>query len=165
MKISAIAAMANNRVIGHQNDIPWNMPRDMKFFMRTTTGHHIIMGRKNYESIGKPLPKRTNVVITRNPYYISTGCVIVHSLEDALNVAFENGEEEAFIIGGGVIYELAMDYVDKIYLTEIDVDVEGDVFFPEFDLSEWDEVSSEFFPADERNSADMVFKVYERKKR
>jgi dihydrofolate reductase len=163
MIISAIAAIAKNNVIGYNNDIPWNMPKDMKFFMRTTTGHHIIMGRKNFESLGRPLPRRTNIVITRNPFYISTGCIIVHSLEEALSVAKENGEEEVFIIGGGIVYDQAMDYLDKIYLTEIDIEVEGDVFFPQVDETIWKETSVEFSPADEKNKADMVFKVFERR--
>jgi len=160
---SAIAAIAKNNVIGHNNDIPWNMPKDMKFFMRTTTGHHIIMGRKNYESLGRPLPRRTNIVITRNPFYISTGCIIVHSLEEALSIAKENGEEEAFITGGGIIYDLSMDYLDKIYLTEIDLEVEGDVFFPEVDEKIWKETSAEFVASDEKNPADMIFKTFERR--
>ncbi len=164
MKISAIVAVAKNNVIGKDNDIPWNMPRDMKYFMRTTTGHHIIMGRKNYESLGRPLPRRTNIVITRNPFYISTGCIVVHSLEEALSIAHSNGEEEAFVIGGGVIYELAMDYLDRIYLTELDLEVEdGDVFFPEMDMDVWEEKSAQFFAADDKNRADMTFKVFERK--
>jgi dihydrofolate reductase len=163
MIISAIAAIAKNNVIGYNNDIPWNMPKDMKFFMRTTTGHHIIMGRKNFESLGRPLPRRTNIVITRNPFYISTGCIIVHSLEEALSVAKENGEEEVFIIGGGIVYDQAMDYLDKIYLTEIDIEVEGDVFFPQVDETIWKETSAKVSPANEKNKADMIFKVFERR--
>ena len=163
MTISAIVAAAKNQVIGSGNQIPWHLPHDFKYFKRTTLNHHIIMGRKNYESIGKPLPKRTNVVITRNPFYISTGCIVVHSLEEALNVAHENGEDEAFIIGGGVIYELAMPFIDRIYITDVDLEVEGDVFFPAIDLEIWKEISAESFKADEKNPADMVFRVYERK--
>ena len=162
MIISAIVAVAHKNVIGHQNDIPWNMPRDMRYFMNTTKGHHIIMGRKNYESIGRPLPKRTNIIVTRNPFYISSGCVVVHSLEEALYTAKVNGEEEVFIIGGGMIYQQSMDYLDKIYLTEIDLKVPGDVFFPEINQDEWQLVSEEFFAADEKNAADMIFKVFQR---
>lgn len=162
MIISAIVAAAKNNVIGSGNQIPWHLPHDFKFFKRTTLNHHIIMGRKNYESIGKPLPKRTNVVITRNPFYISSGCIVVHSLTEALLVAKENGEDEAFVIGGGVIYDLAMPFLDRIYFTDIDLDVEGDVFFPTIDPDIWKEISAEPFTADEKNKANMVFRVFER---
>ena len=165
MLISAIVAVSRNGVIGKDNQIPWYLPEDLKFFKRTTLDHHILMGRKNYQSIGKPLPKRTNVVITRDPYFVSTGCVVVHSIEEALQVAHDNGETEAFIIGGGEIYKQAMPYVQKLYISEVDVEVEGDVFFPEIDKSEWDVVSEEHFPFNERNAFSFTVRVYERKDR
>ena len=163
MRISAIVAVAKGNVIGHNNQIPWYLPNDLKFFKRTTLGHHIIMGRKNYQSIGRPLPKRTNIVVTRNPYFISSGCLIAYSLEEALKLAYENGEQEAFIIGGGVIYDLAMEYLDRIYLTEIDLEVEGDVFFPKIDYAVWKIISEEVHQPDEKNQYRHTIKVLERK--
>lgn len=163
MRISAIVAMANNRVIGRNNDIPWYLPADLKYFKKVTLGHHIIMGRKCYESIGNPLPKRTNIVITRNLFYVSSGCLVTHSLEDALQIAKNNGEEEAFIIGGAQIYDLAMPYVERLYLTEVNLEVEGDVLFSELDMEQWNLLSEEAHTADEKNPYDYVFKVLERK--
>jgi dihydrofolate reductase len=163
MTISAIAATARNNVIGKDNQIPWYLPEDLKFFKRTTIGHHIIMGRKNFLSIGRPLPKRTNVVITRDPFFTATGCIMAHSLDEALEIAKRNGEDEAFIIGGGEIYRQSLPYWDKLYLTEVDLEVEGDVFFPEIDESEWEEISSEPHKADEKNPCDFTFRVFERK--
>ena len=162
MRISAIAAMSKNRVIGRDNQIPWHLPSDLKFFQRTTTGHHVIMGRKNYLSMGKPLANRTNIVITRNPFFISSGCTVVHSLEEALSVAHQAKEEEAFIIGGGEIYQLAMHLLDRIYLTTIDTVVEGDVFFPEFDLRDWKLVKEDAFLPDHKNAYAFVIQVFDR---
>ena len=138
MIVSAIVAVAKNNVIGINNGIPWYLPADLKYFKKTTLNHHIIMGRKSYESIGRPLPKRTNVIITRDPFYIASNCLVVHSVEEGLKLALDNNEEEAFIIGGGEIYRLAMPFVDRLYLTEVDLDVEGAVHFPELDFSEWE---------------------------
>lgn len=162
MRISAIAAMSTNRVIGKDNQIPWHLPADLKFFQRTTVGHHVIMGRKNYDSIGKPLYRRTNIVITRNPYFISSGCTIVHTLEEGIAIAHANGEEEAFIIGGGEIYRLAMDYLDRIYLTTIDLITDGDVLFPEFDLSAWRVTSEEHYEPDAKNIHPFIIQVFDR---
>lgn len=162
MIVSAIVATARNLVIGHNNQIPWYLPADLKYFKKTTTGHHVIMGRKSYDSIGKPLPNRTNVVITRDPYFVATGCVVVHSLAEALELAEANGETEAFIIGGGQIYRQSWQYLDRIYQTEVDTTHEGDVFFPEIAAKEWQELSREAHPADEKNEFGYVFKVLER---
>lgn len=162
MRISAIAAMSKNRVIGKDNQIPWHLPADMKFFQRTTLGHHVIMGRKNYESMGVPLARRTNIVITRNPFFISSGCIVVHTLEEALARVHATDEEEAFIIGGGEIYRLAMDFLDRIYLTTIDLVVDGDVFFPEFDLNSWHITSEEHFAPDQKNAYSFVIQVFDR---
>ena len=164
MIISAIAAMDRNRVIGKDNQIPWYLPADLKFFKRTTLHHHVLMGRKNYQSIGKPLPKRTNVVITRNPYFISSGCIVVHSIEEALEVAHHNQEEEVFIIGGGEIYAQAMPFTQRMYLSEIDAEFDGDVFFPEFDMSEWDITSEEYHAPDNKNKYPFTVRIYERKR-
>ena len=162
MIVSAIVAISNNRVIGKENDIPWYLPADLKYFKKITLNHHIVMGRKTYQSIGKPLPKRTNIILTRDPFFVSTGCLVVHSLNQALEIAFDHDEEEVFIIGGGQIYELALAGLDKVYLTEVDIDVEGEVKFPELPADEWKEISSEVHLSDEKNEHGYTFKVYER---
>lgn len=165
MNISCIVATAKNNVIGKDNDIPWYLPADLKYFKKTTLDHHIIMGRNCYESIGRPLPKRTNIILSRNPFYISTGCLVAHSMDEALEIAFENGEEEAFIIGGGKIYEQSQKLWDRLYLTEVDLEVEGDVFFPEIRSKDWNLVSEEKHLADEKNLYDYTFKVFNRKRK
>src|SRR5690349_18925210 len=122
MIISHIAAMAENRVIGKNNDLPWRLPDDMKFFMQTTKGHHVIMGRKNYDSLHekfKPLPHRTNIVVTRQKKFNAPGCTVVNSVEEAIEIARKNNEPEAFVIGGAEIYRLTLPYTNRIYLTEI----------------------------------------------
>ena len=119
MVVSAIVAAAKNNVIGNGADIPWRLSGDMKYFKRTTLEHHIIMGRKTFESMGRPLPKRTNIVLTRDPYYVGTGIIVAKSLAEALRIAHDNGEEEVFIIGGGEIYKQSLDLLDKIYLTRV----------------------------------------------
>lgn len=162
MLVSAIVAAARNRVIGKDNQIPWYLSSDLKYFKRTTLGHHVIMGRKSFESIGRPLPKRTNIIITRAPYYAASGCLVARSLPEALSIAHANGETEAFIIGGGEIYALSLPLLDKLYLTEVDAAPEGDVFFPELDFPEWELISSESHPADDKNDHAYTFKVYER---
>jgi len=162
MIISCIVAVAEDNVIGKDNDIPWYLPNDLKYFKKRTLNHHIIMGRKCYQSIGKPLPKRTNVIVTRDPYFISSNCIVAQSIEQALNVAYENEEEEVFIIGGGTIYEQTQMIWDKLYLTEVDLKAEGDIFFPKLDMSEWDFISSEEHKKDDKNKFDHVFKVYQR---
>lgn len=154
--------MAKNRVIGKDNRIPWYLSGDLKYFKKTTLHHHILMGRKGFQSIGKPLPKRTNVVITRNPFFVASNVLIARSIEEALQIAADNGEEEAFIIGGGQIYAQSMDYWDKLYLTVVDAEVEGDVFFPEINLGNWRLLSEEAHRADEKNDYDYTFQVYEK---
>jgi len=161
--VSAIVATAANLVIGHNNQIPWYLPADLQYFKKTTLGHHIIMGRKSFESIGRPLPKRTNIVVTRDPFFVATGCVVAHSLPEALAIADENGETEAFVIGGGEIYRQAMPLLDKLYLTEVDAVVEGDVFFPKIEEGDWQETSSETHGADEKNEYGFTFRVLQRK--
>ena len=165
MTVSAIVAISNNRVIGSDNDIPWYLPADLKYFKKVTLNHHIIMGRKTFESIGRPLPKRTNVVLTRDLFFMATNCLVTHSIEQALQLAADNGEEEVFIIGGGQIYELAMPLLDRLYLTEVDVDIPEDqpvVKFPELPEEEWKEVSAEAHVPDEKNKYGYVFKIFER---
>lgn len=166
MTISLIAALARNRVIGKNNDLPWHLPDDMKYFMQTTQGHHVIMGRKNYESIPlryRPLPQRTNIVVTRQPYFDAPGCTVVHSLPEALNKAAAAGEQEVFIIGGAQIYKEALPHAHRLYLTEIDAEPVGDTFFPEWNAAEWKETSRQHHPADHRHPYAFDFVIYERK--
>lgn len=131
MKISIIAALAGKkRVIGSSNKIPWYIQGELKRFKEITIGHPIIMGRKTHESIGKALPGRTNIVITHDPNYLAEGCVVVHGLEEALRQA--QGDDECFVIGGGQIYKEALPLADKLYLTYIDKEISGDVYFPDY---------------------------------
>lgn len=163
MKISMIAAMTRNRVIGKDNDIPWHLPDDFKYFKDTTQGHFVIMGRKNFESLPdkfRPLPHRPNVIITRQADYDGEGSYVVDSLAKALDLARANGEDEAFIIGGGQIYQMALPVADLIYLTEIDAELEGEVFFPEFDLTGWKEISRIHHNADDRHKFAFDFVIY-----
>lgn len=162
MIVSAILAATKNNVIGKDNNIPWHLSADLKYFKKTTLNHHIIMGRKTYSSIGKALPKRTNIIITRNPYFIVSNCIVMHSIDEALEFALENGEEEVFIIGGGEIYKQSMPYLDKIYLTEVDLKVKGDAYFPKLDDKEWKIISTDHHPADEKNDFAYTFKILER---
>ncbi len=162
MPISIIAAVARNGVIGKNNQMPWYLPNDLKYFKNTTLGHHVIMGRKNYEAEGKPLPKRENIIVTRQAGYQAVGCAVVHSLEEALKLA--RHDPEPFIIGGGNIYRQALPIADKLYLTRIEADIEGDVYFPKVGYEEWKLVWSENHQADERNKYEHEFQVYERKK-
>ncbi len=164
MIVSAIVATASNGVIGKHNAIPWYLPADLKYFKKTTLYHHVIMGRKSYESIGRPLPKRTNVIITRNPLFIASNCLIVHSIEEALQLALANDETEAFIIGGAQIYTQSLPYLDRLYLTEVALDVEGDAFFPQLHYNEWQEITSEHHQPDDKNEHAYTFRVLDRKK-
>lgn len=163
MTVSAIVAVAKNGVIGMHNEIPWYLPADLAYFKRTTLGHHVIMGRNSFRSIGRPLPKRTNVVVTRDPYFAAEGVLAAHSIQEALGIAFDSGETEAFIIGGGQIYRDSMPLWDKLYLTEVDIEPEGDVFFPEINPAEWRETWREAHAADEKNECGWVFRILERR--
>ena len=162
MILSAIVATAKNNVIGKNNQIPWYLPADLKYFKRVTTGHHVIMGRKCYESIGRPLPNRTNIVITRDAFFISSNCLIARNIKEALEIAFDNEEKEAFIIGGGEIYNQTQEFWDKLYITEVDLEVEGDVFFPSVDLQDWTLMDKQCHQKDDKNEFDYCFKVYDR---
>jgi dihydrofolate reductase len=161
-RISIIAAMAENRVIGVNNTLPWRLPADLRRFRRITTGHHVIMGRRNYESIGKPLPERHNIVVTRNPDYRAPGCTVTHSLEQALATAWNDAE--VFVIGGADIYRQAFDRADRLYLTLVHADIRGDTYFPEFDTAQWCEISRERHEADGKNPYAYTFLTYDRKR-
>ena len=166
MKVSLIVAVSENSVIGKDNDLIWRLPKDMKFFKETTLGHHVIMGRKNFESIPhkySPLPNRRNVIITKQADYKAKGCVIVNSVKEALEVASKNGDPEPFIIGGGQIYKIALEanLVDKIYLTKIHHSFDGDTFFNELG-SEWEETSRSDLKSDEKHAYDYSFLTFEK---
>ena len=163
MQISIIVAVAQNGVIGKDNTLLWKLSADLKRFKEFTMGHHIIMGRKTFESIGKPLPGRTSVIISTNPDLKIEGCIVVNSLENAFKVAEKAGDTEACIIGGGQIYKLAMSQADKIHYTEVNLEPEGDTFFPEIDKKIWKEIARQECKADEKNESDYTFVDYERK--
>jgi dihydrofolate reductase len=157
MIVSIIVAMDENRGIGYQNRLPWDLPDDLKRFKRLTMGHSIIMGRKTFESIGKPLPGRTNIVVTRNPQYQPHGCRVAHSFKEALTISQDIEDEEVFIIGGAGLFRQALDIADRIYLTQIHAQVQADVFFPQYDQSNWQEITSSFRPADDANQFGSTF--------
>ena len=166
MKVSLIVAVSENGVIGKDNDLIWHLPIDMKFFKDTTLGHHVVMGRKNFESIPhkyRPLTDRTNIVITRQSGYKAEGCIVVDSVVAALDIAKNNGDTEPFIIGGGQIYKLALEanLVDKIYLTKINHTFDGDTFFPELE-NEWKEVQRIDCKSDEKHAHDYSFLTFEK---
>ncbi|MBI1770604.1 MAG: dihydrofolate reductase [Bacteroidetes bacterium] len=165
MTVSIIAAVAKNGVIGKGNDLPWRLPDDMRFFMQTTNGHHVIMGRKNYESLPekfKPLPNRTNIVISRQKNFLANGCTVVHELNEGIQMAMTNSEKELFIIGGAEIYKLALPITDTLYLTEIDAEIDGDTFFPEWDKKVWKEISRQHHPMDAKHKFAFDFVVYKK---
>ncbi len=165
MTISLIAALSKNRVIGRNNDLPWKLPDDMKYFMDTTMGNSVIMGRKNYDSLPpkfRPLPKRTNIVVTRQKNFKAPGCLVVHSFFDAITVARQTGDQEVFNIGGAELFKLGLNVTNRMYLTEIDAVIEGDVYFPAFDKSAWKETSRRHNPVDERHAFAFDFVVYDR---
>lgn len=160
--VSIIVAIARNRTIGCANKLLWNISEDMLHFKSITTGHPVIMGRKTFESIGRPLPNRTNVIITRYPEsYNYKGCIAVGSLEEAIGMFPE--EEEVFVIGGGQIYKQALPLADKLYITVIHDDYEGDTFFPEWDPKEWEEISRQTYSRGENFKKSFSFIEYVRK--
>jgi dihydrofolate reductase len=159
---SFVVAVARNGVIGRTNGLPWRLPADLAFFKRVTMGHPIIMGRKTYESIGKPLPGRLNIVVTRSAGFQAPGCTVVGTLEEAYRAAGD--APEVFIIGGAQIYEAAFATADRIYLTEVESQVEGDTFFPRFDRNRWDETVLETHGRDERHAHSMRIVRLDRKR-
>ncbi|TND07462.1 MAG: dihydrofolate reductase [Bacteroidetes bacterium] len=166
MKISAIVAAAENNVIGKDNRLIWRLPADMKFFKEKTTGHCVVTGRKNYESIPdkfRPLPDRTNIVVTRQPNYNAPGATVVNSIEAAVAFAKAQGETELFIIGGGEIYRQFMPLYDNIYLTRVHATFEGDAFFPDLDTAAWQLKWTEAHAADEKHLAAFTFQEWNRR--
>ena len=168
MKVSIIAAVAEFYAIGRNNDLIWRLPRDMKFFTRKTTGHHVIMGRKNWDSIPdkyRPLPNRTNIVVTRRKDFSADGCVVVNSIEAGLEIARNAGDDEAFIIGGGQIYKLSLEsnLVDTMYITWVHEKFDADTFFPEVNFGEWNNMGEDHWEADEKNPHAFTITTYTRK--
>ncbi|PNS11691.1 type 3 dihydrofolate reductase [Mixta theicola] len=159
--ISLIAALAADRVIGMENAMPWDLPADLAWFKRNTLNKPVIMGRLTWESIGRPLPGRHNIVVSSQPGNTTDSVTWVTSLEDALAAAGD--VEEIMVIGGGRIYEQMLDRADRIYLTHIDAEVEGDTHFPDYEPDEWQSVFSEFHDADEKNSHSYCFEILERR--
>ena len=159
--IILIAAVAENNSLGKDNQIIWHLPDDFQRFKQLTTGHHIIMGRKTFESFPKPLPNRTHVVISRQKNYNPEGCIVVSNLADAL--AISPNEEDIFIIGGAQIYELALPFCDKLELTRVHQTFEADAFFPQINLSKWNLVSKEHHSKDEKHLVDFTYETYMRK--
>ncbi|MDN5203187.1 dihydrofolate reductase [Fulvivirgaceae bacterium BMA10] len=160
---SIIAAKSNNNVIGKNNDLVWHMPADMKYFMNKTKGHYVIMGRKTFESLGKPLPGRPTIIITRKKGYKVENCWVVPTIEEAFKIAEDEGQQHVFILGGAQIYKQTMDVADNMFITEIKGEFEGDAFFPAIDHNKWKEASREEHQPDERNKYPYAFVEYVRK--
>ncbi|MGU5685540.1 MULTISPECIES: type 3 dihydrofolate reductase [unclassified Aeromonas] len=163
MKISMIAAMAHDRVIGKDNQMPWHLPADLAHFKRVTLGKPVLMGRKTFESIGRPLPGRRNLVISRNPGYQAEGIEVVGSVEAALALLASSAVEELMVIGGGHLYAEMLPSADRLYLTQIDLVVEGDTRFPAFDDGQWQRIDCESHPADEKNPHPYRFETWQRR--
>ena len=159
MIVSLIVAMSENRVIGRDGDMPWRLSADLRRFRQLTMEHTIIMGRRTWESIGRLLPGRKTVIITRNPHFLVAGATIVDNLDDALNAAGD--DSEVFIIGGGEIYRLAFPIANRIYVTRVLAEIEGDTTFPEIDWQKWTRIESESHVADEKNNYDYIFETWE----
>lgn len=159
--ISFILAMDENRVIGKNNQLPWHLPEDLKFFKRVTMGHPIAMGRKTHESIGRALPGRENIIITRQKDFRSEGCIVFHSMEEFISYC-QNQEDEIFVIGGAEIFKATFVFADRLYITLIHEEFDGDTFFPEYPEQEWELVSCEKGIRDEKNPYEYEFRIYQR---
>lgn len=159
-RIALIAAMTENRVIGRENRLPWRLSADLRRFKSLTMGKPVIMGRKTYESIGKPLPGRSNIVVTRDPDYRAQGCRVVHSLEQALEAAA--GHDEVMVIGGAQLYRQTLDRAERMYLTLVKTELDGDTLFPQIEMRHWRELERESHRADEKNEYDYDFVTLER---
>lgn len=160
--ISLIVAMDQNRVIGKNNKLPWHLPADLQYFKKVTMGHPIVMGRKTFESIGRVLPGRENVIVTRNQEFKAEGCVVLHDIAQ-IKMFADNHEEEVFVIGGAEIFKEILPLTDRLYITEIHETFEGDTFFPEIDENEWDEISSNPGNIDEKNRFAHDFIILQKK--
>lgn len=166
MKINIVVAATENDVIGKDNRLLWHLPNDMAFFKNTTWGMPVIMGRKTFDSMGKPLKGRTNIIVTRSQEMASAppeGAVVTSSLEDAISIADETDANECYIIGGGEIFRLSMDIAHKIFMTRVHTKLEGDVFFPRIDENLWRIATAKSFPADEKHAFPYTFEIWQRK--
>ena len=164
MDVSLIAAVDENFGIGYQNHLPWHLPKEYALFKRITQYHHILMGSRTFESLGKPLPKRTHIVISRRrDYPLPEGCFLVSSLEEGLQIARERAEKEAFVIGGSQIYSLALPYADWLYISFIHAAFEVDAYFPQLNWGEWVLKEEQYYPSDEKNAYSFTFRKYRRK--
>ena len=165
MIISLIVAMDEKRGIGKAGKLPWRLSSDLKRFRELTMGHHLIVGRKTFESIGKPLPGRQMIVVTRNTGFKPEGCIVAGSVQEALDIALERGETEVFVIGGAQIYSQTFQIADRVYLTQVHAKVDADTFFPELNYEAWTPTQSAFQPADDKNQYSFTFNLLERKMR
>jgi dihydrofolate reductase len=163
MRLSLIAAVAENGVIGRGNELPWRLPLDLKRFRNLTMGHHLLMGRKTFESIGRALPGRTTVVLTRSAFQPPPGVLTAGSLQEAIDMAGAAGEEEAFVVGGEEVYRVALPVADRLYLTRVHAVVQGDTFFPSLDLDDWRLLSIERHEPGEANSHSLCFEILEKR--
>ena len=160
--ISIIVAISNNNVIGNENKLIWHLPTDLINFKKLTMGHHIIMGRKTFESIGKPLPGRTSIVISKNTNLKIDGCIVVNSIKDAINIS--KADDEVFIIGGAEIYKQTLEIADKLYITRIYNDFNGDTYFPDLNIENWNQIKKDDFLPDEKNKFNYSFFIYKKSK-
>lgn len=161
MIISLIVAMDENRAIGYKNKLPWNLPSELNYFREITKRKPVIMGRKTYESIGRPMPERLNIILTRDKNYKADNCIVVNSREDAIKAA--KGSNEIMVIGGAEIYKLFLPVANRLYVTKVHGEFKGDTYFPEFDENEWVEVKEKFFEKDNKNEYSYTIMVLERK--
>lgn len=163
-RVSMIVAVADNGVIGRDGGLPWRLSNDLRHFKATTMGHHIVMGRKTYESIGRPLPGRTTIVVSRDASYRAEGCTVVSTLDEAIRVATAAGDDDVFIVGGAQLYALAWPRADRMHVTHVHAEVDGDTYFEHhpLDLREWHERSRQRFSRSERDEHDYSVVVYER---
>ena len=163
MKISSIVAVSDNNVIGVDNDLPWHLPSDLKYFKDTTFGHHVLMGRKSFDSVGRPLPGRTNIIVTRNKDFYDSHVHTVHSIDEGIRFAIKAKVEELFILGGANIYLQTKDIWDRLYLTKVHTTIaEGTAFFPQLDYTKWQLISETKYNADEKNPYDYTFCVFDK---
>jgi dihydrofolate reductase len=162
MALSLIAAVGKNGVLGKNNDLLWHLPLDFKFFKETTQGHAIVMGRKTFESLGRPLPNRENIVVTTQKELKLEGCTVFHNLDEAIEYALKK-DPDTFVIGGAQIYKLVLPLVSTMYLTEVDFETEGDAFFPEFPKEDWFVKTEKAYPADDRHKYAFTIKEYNKK--
>ncbi len=161
MKIAIIVAMDQQSLIGKNNDLPWKLSADLQYFRRVTMGKPIIMGRNTHESIGRPLPGRTNIIVTKNKDYAVEGCIVVHTIEDAIKACGD--AEEAMVMGGASLYQQFLPLADRLYLTQVHANLEdGDTWFPDWQKSDWQELNREDHPADEKNDYPFSFIIYDR---